>query len=49
MYHCAVGISDLKSGSQGCLASTLPTEQSVGYVTAETQDDLRHEVDKYLF
>lgn len=49
MYYCTVGAGDLKSGSQDCLASTLPPEPSVGYVTTETQDDSRHEVDEYLF
>lgn len=36
---------DTKSGSQDCLAST---EQSVAYVTTETQDDLRQEVGEYF-
>lgn len=41
--ECIMGAGDLKSGSQDCLASTGH------YVTTETQDDLRQEVDEYLF
>lgn len=44
--ECIMGAGDLKSGSQDCLAST---GHSVAYVTTETQDDLRQEVDEYLF